>query len=177
MHQIAQKNGFDAILLRGSISRLIEKHNLDSEKSLKYLVNTPIFDLDRKNVLKIALDDYFKGDFLHAIHIFIPQIEHFVRRLLAYIGEPTAAKKNGGYGGSVEEITLGKTFLDINFQEVYGRDATTYLQSLLTDKRGDNFRNRVAHGLMHPESFNSYTADRLFHAILLISIMPPDKIE
>ena len=58
-----------------------------------------------------------------------------------------------------------------------GEDISFYLRSLLTDQRGMNVRNDVAHGLIPPEGFGSRTADRLVHAMLLFGNLRSKAIE
>ena len=52
-----------------------------------------------------------------------------------------------------------------------GERVWRYLQVLLSDKRGLNLRNRVAHGLLNINEFNRPVADQVFHALLALSLI------
>ena len=46
-----------------------------------------------------------------------------------------------------------------------------YFRVLLTDKRGWNLRNNVAHGMSVMKDFDKQTADRLLHAFLCLGLV------
>ena len=52
----------------------------------------------------------------------------------------------------------------------------TYYRTLFTDQRGWNLRNDVCHGILRAEMYTRETADRTFHAALLLgAILLKDK--
>ena len=66
---------------------------------------------------------------------------------------------------------------DERAERILEADATFYLRVLLTDQRGWNVRNDVAHGITPMEQFVAAPADRLFRALLLLGSLRPKPPE
>lgn len=171
IHQLSQDLNFQTPFLRTAVERLILKHSPNSDAIVDWLLQSPIFDPDRASILKAGIEDYLQGRYVSAIHILIPQIEHVIRTILAFIGEPTDRPSTSRYTGVMDEKTLGAVLQEEAFAKYVNEDARMYLITALTDRRGQNLRNRVAHGLMRPENFGWIVADRIFHVLCLLAIL------
>lgn len=67
--------------------------------------------------------------------------------------------------------TLGDLLGDPDIAAVPGTDWIIYLRVLLTDARGSNLRNVIRHGLASAAAVDFRMADRLTHALLLVSLL------
>ena len=101
----------------------------------------------------------------------IPQIEDGFRNLIVKAGG--AVYKPGRNGGinlkNFDEILRDKIIMD-----VFNEDIALYLRILFTEPRGWNLRNSVCHGLIPTQQFNSYIADMVFLALLLLGQVRED---
>ena len=171
IYQLSQDMGFQTPFLRAAVERLILKHSPSPDVIVQWLLQSLIFDSERASILRTGIEEYFNGHHISAIHILVPQIEHVIRTILAFIGEPTDKPSGSRYTGVMEEKTLGTVLQDPALSKYVSEDARMYLITALTDRRGQNLRNRVAHGLMRPENFGWIVSDRLFHIICLLAIL------
>jgi hypothetical protein len=64
---------------------------------------------------------------------------------------------------------------DEQMRTVLTENLWRYLEVVYIDKRGLNLRNDLAHGLLAPNVFNRYVADRVFHTLLALSLMRAPK--
>lgn len=133
-----------------------------------FVVACPLFVPARHTLLKSGLRAYFAGDFVSAIHILVPQVEQCVRQLGAAIGAPIYSQRRGG---GLNLRTLDDLLRDAAVAAALGEDVSTYLRVLLTDARGWNIRNRVAHGLAPSSAFGVDVADRIVHALMTLALL------
>jgi len=54
-------------------------------------------------------------------------------------------------------------------KELLGEDISFYISCVFEDKRGDNLRNDIAHGLISEEACTRNTADIVLHIFLLLT--------
>jgi lysyl-tRNA synthetase class 1 len=88
------------------------------------------------------------GDYWTACHVLTPQVERELRKLaLATSANVRRLVSDQG----IEVASLNSLLEDETFVRVLGDDLTRCLSALLTDPRGLNLRNRVAHGLLEPD--------------------------
>ena len=170
--QISQNMNFDYFFLRETINALILKFNLDVEAIINCLCESPIFEEKRKDFFIKGIKAYLDGDFLVTLHVLIPQIEALIRNLAEIVGSSVLKdSRSGGFNYK----TLDELSRDENINKVLGEDMCHYLRILLTDPRGWNLRNDVCHGISHTETFNQMASDRVFHALLCLSLVKEEK--
>jgi len=155
----------NGVFLSDAIDILIEKKDLNSDNLSEFLSKYDVYDGDKLDLIKKGLSEYFKGDYVSAIHILIPQIEATTRRILEKIGKPTTIFKNG----VLQEKTLDGILRDEDFKKYVGEDIWYYLKIILVDKVGYNLRNDVAHGLMKYKNCSKDVATLLIHILLLLT--------
>lgn len=117
---------------------------------------SPFVPNDRVMIFARGLLGGLKGDFLLAIHLLVPQLEHSIRRIFEQHGVLTTALRQEDVQ---EDRSLGSLLLDDRFQEagndIFGEDLYFDLRGVLVERWGANLRNRVAHGLMSDSAFSS----------------------
>ena len=164
------------IFLSDTLSRLREKFSV--EEMLDLIMESGLFFVDEKDYLMKGLQAYWTNDPFNAAHTFIPYIEALIRRLIAKAGGITITPntKPGTYGG-YSYRTLG-LLLNENEQlidSIYKIPVTFYLELLLVHPLGWNLRNNFAHGASLTSLFRQDIADRLFHILLLLSLVREEK--
>jgi len=170
--QISQNMQISSFFLRKTLDALINKFNLSAAEIVNYLYKSPIFDEERKEFFARGIEAFLNEDFLVSLHLLIPQLEALVRNLAEKIGIPILKpSRSGGF----YYRTLDELLREDGIIEVLGEDICLYLRVLLTDSRGWNLRNDVAHGISKPERFNQITADRTFHALLCLALVKEKK--
>jgi hypothetical protein len=174
VRHVAQMMNFVTWSIRAVVERLTAARGLSVENVTAFLYQSPIFDPRKRPIVETGLRAYLSGDWLVAIHLLVPQIEDTVRRLVAATNGPTMKK---GRNDGVLLRNLDELLRDEGAEQVLGADATFYLRVLLTDQRGWNVRNDVAHGITPLKQFTTAPADRLFHALLLLGSLRPKPPE
>jgi len=164
---IAQDLSISAPFLREALKAFLNKFNPTAHDLVNYLYKSPIFREDRKEFFIRGLDAYLKGDFVASLHILIPQFEAIIRNLAQIIEVPVIKPSpSGGYFYR----TLDELLREDRIVNVLSEDLSLYLRTLLTDPRGWNIRNNLCHGISNFDSFNAGVADRVFHALLNLSL-------
>ncbi len=171
MFQVADNLKFSAGLLQTAIAGTRAKYDFSAMTILPFLFKSPLFDTDRGPLLEHAINAYLAEDHVTAIHVFVPQIEHALRRLLGMLGKPTDKSRRSDVRVMVEKNLNDILESEPVIQECLGEDVVTYLRVFLCDPRGFNVRNNLAHGLMEPGQFNHCVSERLLHITWLLAQM------
>ncbi len=170
--QAFQNLQISSIFLGNSLTRLRKDFSVSQIADL--LMNSELFQEDERGYLMKGLEAYWNEDAFNASHTFIPYIEALIRRLILHSGGVTITPntKPGTYGGYSYK-TLG-LLLNENAQlidNIYKFPATFYLELVLVHPLGWNLRNDFAHGASLNSFFRQDISDRLFHILLLLSLI------
>lgn len=131
---------------------LLLEHRLREVDFIALARNSPIVPKDRAGLFGKALFAGYERDFVTALHLLIPQIEHLVRLHLKEAGAKTT---NIDKDGIQNENGMG-TLLELpESVQVFGKDLAFELNSLFCDAFGPNLRNELAHGLLDEAGCNS----------------------
>ncbi len=98
IHQISQNLSIQSFFLNQILDKMKVHHNLDADTLLEILMQSPLFDEEKKQILQNGLEMYFKENFIAAIHILIPQIENAFRRMI-YLSGGATLKPSNNHGG------------------------------------------------------------------------------
>lgn len=162
---------FNSALLAITIDEL--KKRFKDNQIKDYFNNSLIFQKENKEYVNFALQEYWNDNFLVSSHLFIPLIESAIREIVRLCGgNVLKINELGGYDFLPLNLLLEKN-QDI-FEKIFekiGNDITFYFKIVLTDKLGMNLRNNFAHGLEKKTFFSQNTSDRLFHILLLLSLI------
>ena len=138
-----------SIVVQGDIWPALEvlllEHRL-READLVGLANqSAIVPKGRGGLFGKALFAGFDRDFVTALHLLIPQIEHMVRIHLKQAGAKTTNLDKDG----IENENGMSTLMDLpEAEQVFGKDLAFELRTLFCDAFGPNLRNELAHGLL-----------------------------
>ena len=128
------------------------EHRLREIDFLGMVQQSPIVPPGRKRIFAKALFSGYDGDFITAIHILIPQIEHMVRFHLKNSGGKTTTLNSNG----IETENGLSTLVELpEMKAVFGEDLSFEIKALFCDAIGPNLRNQLAHGLLDDRACNS----------------------
>lgn len=103
---------------------------------------------ERLSIYTRGLYHGFRGDFLEAVHILVPQIENCLRHILNTHGKITAKLAEE----LQKEMSLQSYFNHL--RTILHEDLILELEGLLNEAFGENLRNNLAHGLAETSIFN-----------------------
>jgi hypothetical protein len=169
--QLGQTIGFYQPFLALTLERLRETYKPSVDDIFKFLHGAPLFADTEKGLLRDGLDAYEREDFVKAIHVLVPQIEHILRSFMGVLGVPTL-KTVRNHPGIMDAKSMNDILSDERMREVLTENLWRYLTVLYVEKKGGlNLRNDLAHGLLPPDAFNRQIADRVFHSLLALSLI------
>lgn len=145
-----------SIVVQGDIWPALEvlllEHRLREGYFVALASQSPIVPKERVGLFGKALYAGYERDFVTALHLLIPQIEHLVRVHLKQVGAKTTNLDKDG----IENENGMSTLMELpEAEQVFGKDLAFELKSLFCDSFGPNLRNEVAHGLLDEDGFHS----------------------
>jgi len=164
-YNLGQSLSANTTLKRGM--QLIVKSGEDWKKGVEELIsNSHFVPQNRIAIYKRAIISGFEDDLLLFSHLIVPQIENSVRTIF---GRNRLKITSVSPLGIQQERDLNQLLIDINAEKIFGKDLLWEMRSLLIEKTGPNFRNRICHGLMSVEEANgSFSIFLLWLTIHLI---------
>lgn len=131
---------------------LLLEHRLREADFIDLVRHSPIIPKDRIGLFGKALFAGYERDFVTALHLLIPQIEHMVRMHLKQAGAKTTNLDKDG----VQNENGMSSLMDLpEAEQVFGKDLVFELRSLFCDAFGPNLRNELAHGLLDEDACHS----------------------
>lgn len=170
--QIAREFVFTSPFLRRSFHAFFEKHDPRYQLIFDYLFDAPALRALVRGIVVEGVSAYAKGNYLVAIHLLVPQLERILRTIA--VDQGLSAYRIARSGG-IHLRLLDDLLREQKVVMVLTEPICRYLRILLTDQRGWNLRNRLAHAQMEEHHFGAEVADRAFHALLLLARLRPLK--
>lgn len=145
-----------SIVVQGDIWPALEvlllEHRLREADFIELARHSPIVPKERAGLFGKALFAGYERDFVTALHLLIPQIEHLVRVHLKQTGAKTTNLDKDG----IQNENGMSTLMDLpEAEQVFGKDLAFELKSLFCDAFGPNLRNELAHGLLDEDGCHS----------------------
>ncbi|WP_416140471.1 DUF4209 domain-containing protein [Halomonas sp. HK25] len=137
------------IVVQGDIWPALEivrlEHPVRERDFVMLARQSPLIPSGREQIVGKALYAGFDNDFITALHILVPQLEHLVRCHLKQAGvQTTNLDKNG-----IENENGLSTLMESDAVKViFGDDMAFEIKALFCDPFGPNLRNELAHGLI-----------------------------
>lgn len=154
-----------ARILLNQIFLLLEEEHPNSLASLvQHLSSSGIIKEERLELLKHGFAAFEKKQYVPAIHILIFQIEAILRDLIGKLNLPTFSYRNN----EMRERMLGDILTTLFKVPGIDKDFLKFIEIFLSDIRGDNYRNDVAHGLLTVKAFTKENAELLL--LILIKL-------
>lgn len=138
-----------SIVVQGDILPALEvlllEHRFVADDFVAMASQSPIVPKGREGLFGRALFAGYDRDFVVALHLLVPQIEHMVRFHLKQAGAKTT---NLDVQGIENEIGLSALMDLPEAGEIFGEDLAFEIKALFCDAFGPNLRNELAHGLI-----------------------------
>lgn len=146
---------------------LLQEHRLTEADFIELAHHSSIVPRERAGLLGKALFAGYERDFVTALHLLIPQVEHLVRVHLKQAGAKTT---NIDLDGIQNENGMS-TLMDLpEAEQVFGRDLVFEFKSLFCDAFGPNLRNELAHGLLDEDDCHSPYAIYAWWLVLRLTL-------
>lgn len=116
-----------------------------------FFSSSEIVNEERLRVLEYGLQAIKADNHLVASHILVFQLEGVLRDLLRKLGLPTFSFDHGS--NKMREKLLPKVLEELQESSGIDFNLLKFIEVLLCDNRGDNLRNKIAHGLLPIEGF------------------------
>ncbi|MFQ2659429.1 DUF4209 domain-containing protein [Aeromonas caviae] len=136
-----------------ALNSLIADHSLQEKDIIEIANNSPIVPQGREISFGKALFSGFNNDFVTAIYLLAPQIEHLVRYHLNQAGVDTTYLDQDT--GIQNEYGLGSIIEFPEVKSIFGEDLFFEIKALYCSSVGPNLRNIVAHGLLDDDDCQS----------------------
>ena len=131
---------------------LLLEHRLREADFVNLARQSSIVPIGREILFGKALFAGYDRDFVTALHILVPQIEHMVRCHLKQAGVQTT---NIDVNGIENENGLSSLMDLPQAEEIFGEDLSFEIKALFCDPFGPNLRNELAHGLLDDRACES----------------------
>lgn len=144
------------IVVQGDIWPALEivrlEHRIRELDFVMLAKQSPIIPAGRGQLVGKALYAGFDNDFVTALHILVPQLEHLVRYHLKQAGVQTT---NLDQSGIENENGLSTLMENDAVEVIFGEDIVFEIKALFCDPFGPNLRNELAHGLIDVDKAHS----------------------
>ncbi|MHC5737238.1 DUF4209 domain-containing protein, partial [Nostoc sp.] len=145
------------------------EHSVQINDLLPIVSNSPFVPSEREYLFAKGLYAGLTGDFFTSTHILIPQIENSMRYLLWRQNIITSKFDDNGIQN---EYDLNKILYLPEIASIFDENTLFDLRGLLIEHSGSNLRNRMAHGLINDNEFNSPIMSYLWWMTLRLCCLP-----
>lgn len=160
-------------LIEPARKQILLDHHIRESDFYDIVRSSPIVPPGREYFFAKGIYQGFLGDFVSAINTLVTQFEHSIRYILKSHGVITSGIDDQN---RQDDRSLNTTLYVDEIEDIFGEDIVFTLRNILTDRYGGNLRNKVAHGLMWPNSyFSQYSI--FFWGFLLRLIFWPEIVE
>jgi hypothetical protein len=136
-----------------ALQTLYLEHQITEFDFFSIVNQSPIVPPHREILFSKGLYAGYDYDYISALHLLCPQIEHLVRYHLKNAGAKTSTLDSSG----IETENGLSTLVDLpEMKTVFGNDLAFEIKTLFCDPLGSNLRNEIAHGLVDHNTCNSY---------------------
>ncbi len=149
---------------------IVQSYHLDEEYFYNLLRNNPFIPEGHLSYFAKGIFAGFRGDFLTACHLLVPQIENSLRSILEYYGkEATKLYKDD----TQERYALKKLLDNPIIQKNLTLKISENLRILLLDKVYGDHRNRISHGYMPSSYYYKFSSIYIwwfiFHILMIVN--------
>ena len=131
---------------------MLLEHRLREADFVEFASQSPIVPKGRERLFGKALFAGYDRDFVTALHVLTPQIEHMVRFHLKQYGAKTTTLDSNGRESENGLSTLMKLSAA---DKVFGEDLAFEIRALFCDAFGPALRNELAHGLLDYDAYHT----------------------
>ena len=129
---------------------LLQMHNVALDDVAEFVVNSPFLPPGREAIYVVGIHAGLHGQFIQAIHVLIPQLEHLLRHHLNLDGVITSSMNDSGIQ---QEFDLNRLLIMSETEKLLGVDLCFLFRVLFTERHGYNLRNEISHGMKSSHAF------------------------
>ena len=155
--------------IRPAIDEIMTQHAVSEHVLESIFKSHPFIPYGHEYFFVKGISFGLEGDFLSAVHIFIPQIENSLRYIVRSQGELSTTLHGDG---SQERSGLKFLLEHPVIIEVLGQDIIGNLQAILIDKIYGDLRNQMSHGYVPASHFFGIAPICLWWLVLHILMLP-----
>ena len=145
------------------------RHGLELSALVSHFAGRPLFEFSEPDgLLERCLGAWIDADHMVFAHLAVPLIERAIRTLVEHAGG--GRWKPSRHGGMKVRL-LDELLRCDEVTRALGPDICFHLRAILTDARGFNLRNEIAHGIHSFRGNGQARALVLFHALLLVALV------
>ena len=130
------------------------------------IIPCPIFEEDRYDIIREALQCFMDEKYVLFSHLLIPQLENSICNLVEMSGMSVLkfSRKGKGYQlKTLDDLLRMQPVID-----AFTEDGAYYLRLVLTNQLGLNIRNLMCHGIATPQYFGYSAATWLLHVLFML---------
>lgn len=138
------------------------------------IIPCPIFEEDRYDIIREALQCFINGNYIVFSHLIIPQIENAICNLVQMSGVSVLKwpmKDKGFQLKTLDDLLRLQPVID-----AFTEDGAYYLRLVLTSRIGLNLRNLMCHGIAAPQYFGYSASGRLLHVLFMLGAVREKKL-
>lgn len=145
------------------------EHGLQRADILQLVRQSALVPPGRVQLVARALFAGGVFDFVGALYLLVPQVEHIVRYHLREVGAQTSTLNGDGID---QENALGALVALDEMKQVFGADLAFEIRALFCHQRGPNLRNTAAHGLLDDDGSNAGASVYAWWLLLRLVVTP-----
>jgi len=131
----------------------------------KYIIDSDFIDDNRIKTIEHSVKLYLNKDYISSMHLIVFQIEAILKKILHSIEGETFNYKSK----KMTELTLGTIISKLLKHQKVNTDLLRYIEVNLTDQRGKNLRNDIAHGNRSFKEFSKYDNQLLIYLLMKLA--------
>lgn len=131
------------------------------------IIPCPIFEEDRYDIIREALQCFMDEKYVLFSHLIIPQLENAICNLVEMSGMSALKISRKGKGYQLKTLDDLLRMQPVN--DALTEDGAYYLRLVLTNQLGLNLRNLMCHGIATPQHFGYNAAAWLLHVLFMLS--------
>lgn len=129
-----------------ALKNIISEHRITLDEIKTIVTGSNLIPKDRIEVFSKGLLAGFDFDFTTSLHLLVPQFENLIRFHLKNAGVITFTYDNKKE--IEDESSINKYVNTPEFEKMFGKDLAFEIRTVLVEKTGCNFRNKLAHGTL-----------------------------
>ncbi len=146
------------------------KNKLTLKKLEKYFQSKGIINPKQLSIITTGLKHYFKGDYISALHILIPQFEALLLDMAQKYGIDVFALDQRRDVATRTAI-LSEYHLDSKaFIEEFGQNFCRQVKFIFFESLGYRLRHKIAHGEIAPEECNFRNTNLIIYLYLVVLV-------
>jgi hypothetical protein len=156
-----------------SMLKILETHQPTVEDFMAFMEQSPCFIEHKTKLLQEIFNSFLEKRYSAFLHLAVPYFEYCIRTLAFQLGINVYYYDENNNGLSLK--SLGTLLHEELLIASLGVERINQLKLLFIDELGLNLRNRLCHGMMDDDDFNSKNALIVIDSILTLGLWRLEK--